>query len=154
MVLAVSMIALLSCIAVWLIVESKSNMQTTKAYERTESTSRLAETACWVDVQTLDTETPPLPGNATLTVVTESWKAPAKTGNLGSGWNYSRDIRSAQDFYNTIPPEGWMLNEPSRYYTRYYVSHGTGSMPLSGSLGGTRGSARSKLVNFDEKIAR
>ena len=58
MVLAVSMIALLSTIAVWMILESKSNLQTTKAYERTEATSYLAQSACWFDVQTLDTETP------------------------------------------------------------------------------------------------
>ena len=155
MVLAVSMIALLSTIAVWMILESKSNLQTTKAYERAEATSYLAQSALWFDVRTLDAETPPLPDNATLTTVSESTSAPpGRIGttpvDLGSGRTFSREIKSANDFYNTLPPEGWMLNEPARYYTRYYLGYGMGRIEISSA----RGSARSKMWNFVEKIAR
>jgi hypothetical protein len=157
MVLAVSMIALLSTIAVWMIMESRSNLQTTKAYERTEATSYLAQSACWFDVRVLDTKTPSLPSSANLTAVDEQSQTsdpPGKIGtapvDLGSGKTFTREIKSANDFYNTIHPEGWMLNEPSRYYTKYYLGHGTGRMEISG----TRGSARSKMVNFVEKVAR
>jgi len=156
MVLAVSLIALLSTIAVWMILESRSNLQTTKAYERTEATSYLAQAACWFNVRTLDTVPISLPGNATLASVAESNSTgvpgvPYGTSySLGGGRSFTREIKSAQDFYNTLPPEGWMLNEPARYYTKYYFGHGTGRIQMSG----TRGSARSKMVNFVERIAR
>jgi hypothetical protein len=156
MVLAVSLIALLSTIAVWMILESKSNLQTTKAYERTEATSYLAQAACWFNVRTLDTVPISLPGNDTLVPVAEGTSTgvpgvPYGTPySLGTGRSITREIKSASDFYNTVPPEGWMLNEPARYYTKYYFGHGTGRIQLSG----TRGSARSKMINFVERIAR
>jgi hypothetical protein len=156
MVLAVSLIALLSTIAVWMILESKSNLQTTKAYERTEATSYLAQSACWFDVRTLDTVPIALPSSDELSDVAEGTSTgvpgvPYGTSySLGSGRSFTRRIKSADDFYNTLPPEGWMLNEPARYFSKYYFGHGTGLIQISG----TRGSARSKMVNFVEKVAR
>ena len=150
MVLAVSMIALLSCIAIWLIIESKSNMQTTKAYERTEATNRLAESACWLAVHALDVGTPALPTTGTnLQIITPS-ESYLTLQDLGGGMKLTPQVRSARDFYNTLPPAGWSLNEPSRYYTRYYLGHGAGVMEISGG----RGHARSTIVNFVEKVSR
>ena len=152
MVLAVSMIALLSCIAIWLIIESKSNMQTTKAYERTEATNRLAESACWLAVHALDVETPALPTTdlQNLTPNMTPNKPYLTLHDLGGGMKLTPQVRSARDFYNTLPPAGWSLNEPSRYYTRYYLGHGAGVMEISGG----RGHARSTIVNFVEKVSR
>jgi hypothetical protein len=158
MVLAVSMIALLSTIAVWMILESKSNLQTTKAYERTEATSYLAQSACWFDVRTLDTETPPIKYlGSQLTTVTETTSAPAgKIGtspvDLGSGRTFTREIKSTNEFWGSVSATGGSCAGYNmlEYNPRYYLGHGTGRMEISA----TRGSARSKMVNFIEKCVR
>jgi coproporphyrinogen III oxidase len=150
MVLAVSMIALLSCIAIWLIIESKSNMQSTKAYERTEATNRLAESGCWLAVHALDVQTPALPTTGTnIQDITPS-ESYLTLKDLGGGMRLTPQVWSGRDFYNTLPPAGWTLNEPSRYYTRYYLGRGAGVMEISGG----RGHARSIIVNFVEKVSR
>jgi hypothetical protein len=154
MVLAVSFIALLSTLAIWLILESKSNVQTTKAYERTEATNRLAESACWLAVHYMDGFAPALPttgGNATLSDVTPSGVGYLQANqDLGGGRLLTPKIWTGRDFYNTVPPEGWSLNEPARYYTKFYIGRGLGVMPISSA----RGSARSRVLNFVTKIAR
>jgi hypothetical protein len=154
MVLAVSMIALLSCIAIWLIIESKSNLQTTKAYERTESVYRLAESGCWLAVHALDKQNPALPTTGTnlqdLTPTVLPTEPYLTLTDLGGGMKVTPQIWAGRDFYNTLPPEGWSLNEPSRYYTRYYLGRGVGVQELSAG----RGNARTNVVNFIKKVAK
>jgi hypothetical protein len=153
MVLAVGLIALLTSVALWLILESKSNMQITRAYERTERTLRLAEGAAWLNVRCLDTQTPTIPSSGTeLQDVTPSDSYLAQNQELGSGSGrkLSPRIFSRSDFYNTLPPEGWSLNEPSRYFTRFYEGRGVGEVPMTGA----QGNALSRVYNFIQKVAR
>jgi hypothetical protein len=153
MILAISCIALLSMLAIWMILQSKSNIQTTKSYERTEATTRLAEAALWRVVHLLDIDTPALPTSRILNdmnstaVTTPSYMQKTSLTEDGS---FTPKIRSGRDFYNTLPLEGWMLNEPNRYFTKYYEGDGQAEKPLSGA----RGSARSHLRNFVEKVSR
>jgi hypothetical protein len=136
-----------------LILESKSNMQITRAYERTEGTLRLAEGAAWLNVRCLDTQTPALPTSGTeLQDVTPSEGYLAQNQELGSGSGrkLSPRILSCRDCFNTLPPEGWSLNEPSRYYTRFYEGRGVGEVPMTGS----QGNAQSRVYNFVQKVAR
>jgi len=151
MVLAVSMIALLSCIAIWLIIESKSNMQTTKAYERTEATNRLAESACWLAVHALDVETPALPTTdlQNLTPNMTPNKPYLTLHDLGGGMKLTPQIWSGRDFWSTATV-GWSMNQPSPYCTYHYLGRGAGDMEISSG----RGSARSTIVNFVEKVSR
>jgi hypothetical protein len=153
MVLAVSFIALLSCLAIWLIVESKSNLQTTKAYERTEGTNRLAESGCWLAVHAMDgNNTPLLPTTAgsNCTDITPALPYLQANQDLGGGQELTPTICSCRECYSPVPPAGYQLNQPNNYFTKYFIGQGAGVMPISGS----RGSARSKIINFVEAVAK
>jgi len=150
MVLAVSFVALLSTMAVWMILQSKSSMQMTKAFERTEATMQLAQGALWRVVRYLDTVTPVLPTTRALQPMTTSASYLAANQAVGDDGYMTPVVRSGRDFYNTLPPEGWMLNEPARYFTKFYEGYGLGEKRLTGA----RGSARARLYNFVEKVAR
>lgn len=152
MVLALMLITLLACFGMWLLLETRSGFRVTSSFERIEENSRLAEAACWLSVRALDSLAINLPPETTLKEVTptsESYLAPDQP--LGKG-QLTPGIRSARNFYNSIPPAGWMLNWQggSAYHRCYYLDRGEGvtRMPQS------KGDSKSVLFNFAEKVKR
>jgi hypothetical protein len=152
MVLALSMIGLLTLFGVWMLVEGQTSFRVTASMERRESAFNLAEAALQLDYRCL-IESAPSPSYAALVgppyllpLTGLSYMLPGQ--QLGKGtitptiWYIS---------YSTIPPPGWMVNwqGSSSFYTLYYQPKGEGTIPLPSNKGNatTTVSALTSRVN-------
>lgn len=154
MVLALMLITLLACFGMWLLLETRSGFRVTSSFERIEENSRLAEAACWLSVRALDSLAINLPAETKLDSVTPTGEAYIRWSDQSFGTRHkiTPDIYSARNFYNSIPPAGWMLNWQggSAYHRCYYLDRGEGVTPMPQS----KGDSKSVLFNFAEKVKR
>jgi hypothetical protein len=162
LVLAITLITLVASLGIWLMVEGESGMRITRAYQRIEETTHLAEGACWLSIRALDAMNLPLPTQAGLQELDaaqylplpnesdDTWLDPNQP--MGSGRNLSPQILSSRGYYNTTPPPGWMLNwqGSSGFHRRFYLTRGEGEIVMTQS----RGNARTVLFNLAEKVMR
>ena len=134
LVLAVSMIGLLSLFGVWMLVESQTAFRVTASMERREAAFNLAEAALQLDYRYL-LDNPPSPTYAQLVTaaspppVALSGAAYGAPDPLGRG----RITPTLQYLsYSTTAPPGWMLNwqGSASFFTTYYKSMGQGVIRL------------------------
>ncbi len=151
MVLALLLVTLLACFGMWLLLETHSGFRITSAYQRIEETFHLAEGACWKSIKLIDNSTIELPTTTPISDVTPSTLIP-ETLPDDPGKKITPGIKSARDFYNTVPPAGWMINWQggSGYHRDYYLSRGKSEIQMPKS----KGNSSSVLYNFAEKVAR
>jgi hypothetical protein len=152
LVLALMVITLLACMGIWLISQSGNALRITGAYQRIEEALHLAESACWLSIRAIDTQSISLPAASLMTDVTPNDSFLGANQSFGRG-QITPQIQSSRDFYNTTPPPGWMMNWQGAYgfYKSYYLVSGTAEIRMTKSKGGN---ARSVLHNLVEKATR
>jgi len=162
LVLAISMIALLASMGVWLMIESHSGTRITRAFERMEETFHLAEGGCWLSVHALDTLNMGTSDCATvssnLPAAPPSYLNPRQQvtdPNDSQKYGYvTPEIFAARDMYSLTLPPGWGMNSEDgtggKFFRAFYLVIGTGEVPMPQS----KGRARSVLYNLSEKVTR
>lgn len=172
LVLAILLISLLASFGVWMIVESTSELKTSKSYERFEETVHLAEGATWLAVHTFDVVIPELPNNATSLVnmtpslnATQTYLRASQPvgGNQTTGGNQTAGVNattitpqifSNQLFYNnaSAATRGYAMNSPGGTppYWRFYLCRGQGDIRLPAG----KGSARSVVYGLASRLQR
>jgi hypothetical protein len=153
MVLAVSMIGLLSGMGVWLLVQSRSSVRITSSIERRESAFQLAEGGLEIALRCL-LVTAPSPSYNNLTTST-----PTEISSGLPTWVSEADLTTgtatpAIDYVATssLPPSGWMLNAQggSSFYSMYYLANGTGAIAISSA----QGNSASNVSEFACRVSR
>jgi Tfp pilus assembly protein PilX len=153
MVLAITLIGLLSSLGMYLIVESGTSFRITKAMERSEQAFNMAEAALQLGLRCIR-NSPPSPSftqlQSTTTVeIPVGYPSFMKSQSFGGG-----TITPYVDYvgYRTTPPPGWMLNWQgySSFYGLYFQSRGQSQISLPGS----QGSSQSRIVSFALKVTR
>lgn len=153
LVLAVSLVGLLSSLGVYLIWESGTAFRMTKAMARYESAFNLAEAALQLGLRCVR-RSAPSPGfqqinSATVQTIQDGIPDYISSQSLGQG-----TITPRIDYlgYSTTPPPGWMLNWQgySSFHGVYYRPVGQGIIPLPS----TRGNAQSTVAAITLKVAR
>lgn len=153
MVLAISAVALLSLLGVWLVVQSGSTHRVTKSVERREGTFNLAEGALQLSWYCLETEsnekilknlnkrqdvTPPVS-------VVPYMQADQKVDNQTKA---SRTLTPRLTFLDAQSVPGWDM---SKFRGYYYLAQGQGEEDLPYQKGGP---AQSEVVMFVQKIGQ
>ena len=150
MVLALSLIGLLSSLGLYLIMGSMTSYRTTSAMQRSESAFNLAEAATQLGLRCLFKSSP----SPSFLELNSSTILPVQTGldymapqsNLGGG-----TIIPNVDYigYKITPPPGWMLNWQgnSSFYSLYLRSRGQASITLPASKGATQSTVTALVLN-------
>jgi len=159
MVLAISMIGLLSLFGVWMLMESQTSFRVTASMERREMTFNLAEGALQLDYRCL-TDNVPSPsynqlnpaGDNETKIERESDVTPglsylAEEQTLGKGTTTPK-IRYIS--YSPNAPPGWMLNwqGSSSFHSMYYRAKGKGRIALE------KGAAQTNLSALMLRVTR
>jgi len=137
MVLALSMVALLSILAIWLMLGSGKALRITTAATRYECGFNLAEGALQLSSHYLEGASPvPYHANimdSTLPIPIEDDDA-LPDEPMGKGFMIPR-IHYVD--HNSNPPPGWMANPQGyyRFFSMYYQPRGKGRIPLSSAKG-------------------
>jgi hypothetical protein len=164
MLLAVSMIGLLSVMGIWLLLESRNSIRITSSLERRESVFHYAEGGLRIGMRCLIDSTPS-PSYLNITNTSNnslpslidpaasgmpSYMTVPSTPNQGKAY-----MTSALQYagYSSLPAPGWMLNAQgsTAYHSLYYKALGTGEVPLPSSAGGE---AKSQVSQFVVKVSR
>ncbi len=154
MVLAVSLIGLLTSLGVYLLLESNTGFRITKALGRHETALNLAEGGMNLGLRCIaisspavtyqELENPDAP--APITTGLPAFMAPQIVGN--------DTVVPLLDYvgYTNTPPAGWMINwqGSSAYYSVFYRAQGQGTIPLTTA----RGSATSTVSALSQKVMR
>lgn len=151
MVLAISAVALLSLLGVWLVVQSGSTHRMIKSVERRESTFNLAEGALQLSWYCLRT----VPNDRILTDLSKK-KDVTPTGfpYMQANQKVDNQTKTTQTLkprllfldHNRVP--GWDMNTFKGYY---YLAQGHGEEQLPALKGG---SARSDVMMFVQKVSQ
>jgi len=153
MVLAISLVGLLSSLGVYLIWESGTAFRMTKAMNRYESAFNLAEAALQLGLRCIR-RSAPSPNfqqlnSGTVQTISEGVPSYIAAQSMGQG-----TITPRIDYlgYRTTPPPGWMLNWQgySSFHGLYYRPVGQGSVPLPSG----KGNAQSTVGAVTLKVAR
>lgn len=144
MVLAITLVGLLSSLGIYLILQSGAALRMTKAMVRHETAINLAEAGLQLGLRCIRSA-PPSPSYEQLTTSNSTTIRPITEGipsylarqNFGAG-----SISPRIDYigYRTTPPAGWMLNWQgySSFHAVYYRSMGDARIPLPAELGDTQ----------------
>jgi|WetSurMetagenome_2_1015567.scaffolds.fasta_scaffold05061_7 hypothetical protein len=143
MVLAITLVGLLSSLGVYLILQSSAALRMTKAMGRHEVAVNMAEAGLQLGLRCIRSS-PPSPSYEQLTTSNSTTIKPITEGiptyigkqNFGAG---SIDPRIDYIGYRTTPPAGWMLNWQgySSFHGVYYRSVGEARIPLPAIQGDT-----------------
>jgi Tfp pilus assembly protein PilX len=164
MLLAVSMIGLLSVIGIWMLLQSRNSVRVTSSLERRESVFQLAEGGLRIGLRCL-VDSNPSPSYSNISSTTDTVGNavinPATSGmptymtvptapNMGRAYMTSAMVYAG---YSSLPAPGWMLNAQgsTAYHSIYYKALGTGEVPLPTSAGGE---ARSQVSEYVVKVSR
>lgn len=153
MVLAISVVALLSLLGVWLVVQSGSTHHVTKSVERRESTFNLAEGALQLSWYCLQK----VPNDRILKSLTKKQDVTPPAGvipYMQADQKVDNQTKAAQTLtprlifldHNRVP--GWDMNTFKGYY---YLAQGLGEEHLPPIRGG---SARSDVMMFVQKVSQ
>jgi hypothetical protein len=156
MVLAITLVGLLSSLGIYLILQSGAALRMTKAMARHETAMNLAEAGLQLGLRCVRSS-PPSPTYEQLTTSNSNTIKPITEGipsylakqNFGAG---SIDPRIDYIGYRTTPPAGWMLNWQgySSFHAVYYRSVGDARIPLPT----TQGDTHSVLSNLALRVNR
>jgi hypothetical protein len=160
MVLAITLVGLLSSFGVYLILQSGAALRMTKAMVRHEGAVNLAEAGLQLGLRCIRTS-PPSPtftelasaNSGTLKAITEG--LPSYLGKHNYPKSDSKStIESRIDYigYKTTPPAGWMVNWQgySSFHGVYFRPVGDARIPLPSS----QGEANSILSNLTLRVSR
>ena len=160
LVLAVSMIALLSMFGVWMLVESQTAFRITASMERRQAAFNLSEAALQLDYRCLfdNSLSPSYAKLASTTppvdILYSELPPPclaymASGQSLGRG-NFTPTIQYVS--YSTTPPPGWMMNwqGSSSFHSLYFRAMGKGTIPLPSD----KGNATTEVSNLILKVSR
>jgi hypothetical protein len=157
MVLAISLVALLSLLAIWLMLGTGSAFRITSAATRYEAAFNLAEGALQLSLRCLRVFSPvPSYSNivtdATLPIQDERLPQYARGDGqepMGKGAMVPRILYID---HNTNPPPGWMANPQGyyRFFSMYYQPRGKGEIQLSTA----KGSANTAVAAIAVKVSR
>jgi len=154
LVLAVSMIALLSMFGVWMLVESQTAFRVTTSMERRQTAFNLAEAALQLDYRCLlDNSISPTYANLTsstpVDITPSGLTYMASEQSLGRG-TITPTIQYVS--YTTTPPPGWMMNwqGSSSFHGLYFRAKGKGTIPLPSA----KGNAEIELSSLILKVTR
>lgn len=162
MLLAVSMIGLLSVIGIWLLLQSRNSVRVTSSLERRESVFNLAEGGlrialrCLVDCTPSPTYSNLSTNSSTGTVIEYSSSGMPSYMQVPTSPNVSKAYMSSGILYmgySPVPAPGWMLNAQgsTAYHSIYYKALGTGKINLPTASGGA---SQSQISNFVVKVSR
>lgn len=138
MVLALTLIGLLSSMGLYLIMESGTSYRITKSMVRSECVFNLADGAVQLGLRCITTSAPSPTyqqlSNAVIQPITAGLPSYMVNQNLGQG-SFSPTLNYVG--YTTTPPPGWMMNWQgySSFYSLYYNSRGQATIPLPNSQG-------------------
>ena len=116
MVLAIGMVAMLSLLGIWMVMQSESSFHTTSALERRESVFNLSEAASQLAYRCL-LDAPPSPSYNQLMGITpvqreHTTDLPSYISSPSQPTNKGKiKPRIFYVAYSTTPPPGWMLNK-------------------------------------------
>lgn len=158
MLLAVSMIGLLSMVGIWLLLQGRNSVRVTASLERRVTAFTIAEGGMGIAIRCLFDSTPS-PSYSNLSgasgVIPYSSGLPTymqdpSSPNVGKAYMSSGILYVG---YSPLPAPGWMLNSQgsSAYHSIYYKALGTGRIPLPAASGG---SAQSQVSEFVVKVSR
>jgi hypothetical protein len=160
MLLAVSMIGLLSVIGIWLLLQSRNSVKVTSSLERRTYVFNLAQGGLGIAMRCL-TDCTPSPSytnlnNSSPSMMTytssgmPSYMQPPTGPNVGKFYMSSGIMYMG---YSPLPAPGWMLNAQgsSAYHSLYYKALGTGQIPLPAATGAW---SQSQLSEFIVKVSR
>ncbi len=154
MVLAVSMIALLSLFGVWMLVESQTTFRVTTAMERRQSAFNLAEAALQLNYRCLyDNSLSPSYANLTDNTPVEVTPSGLTYMNPEQGLGEGYMTPTLQYLtYRTTPPSGWMINwqGASSFHSLYFRAMGKGTIPLPSG----KANARNILSALLQRVTR
>lgn len=154
MVLAISMIGLLSLFGIWMLVESQTAFRVTTSMERRQSAFNLAEAALQLGYRCLiDNSLSPSYANLISSAPVD--KTPTGLAYMASGQSLGRGSMTPTIHYvsyTTTPPPGWMMNwqGSSSFYGLYYRAMGDGAIALPSG----KGNARSVLSALVLRVTR
>lgn len=157
MVLAISLVGLVSSLALYLMMGSNNAYKTSKTIARHESALNLAEAALQLSLRCIR-RSAPSPNYTQLTSVGSSSTVSAITSGLPSYITSQTagigTLTPAVDYVGvqTVPPAGWMLNWQgySSFYGVYYRPRGSGVVALPSS----QGNATATVSVLAEKVTR
>lgn len=156
MVLAISLIGLITSLALYLMVGSTNTYKTEKTMARHESALNLAEGALQLSLRCVR-RSAPSPSYTQLTAGASSimditsglpkYMSAQQSAGIGT-------ITPSLGYVgvSTVPPAGWMMNWQgySSFYGIYYRSRGAGAIALPAS----KGNAKADVSVLAEKITR
>jgi hypothetical protein len=154
MILAITLIGLLSSLGLYLILESGSSYRATKSMVRTESVFNIAEGGVQLGLRCIGNHAP----SPSYTELVSSDILPVRKGlpafmveqAIGGG-----TLLPTIDYvgYKTTPPPGWMINWQgySSFHSLFFRSRTQASIPLPASQGGN---AVSRISSFALKVTR
>lgn len=159
MVVAITLIGLLSSLGLYLILESGTSSRISKSMIRSEEAFNLADGGSQLGIYCIS-KSPPSPSFGQLqstsiqTIPTTQLYKYMQAATLGSGGStgtYTPTI----DYVGrkSTPPPGWMLNWQgySNFYSLTYRARGQGSIPLPASQGGA---AQSRVSSVALRVMR
>jgi hypothetical protein len=162
MLLAVSMIGLLSVVGIWMLLQGRNSVRVTSSLERRESVFHLAEGGLRIALRCL-VDCTPSPSYSNLSLPSPQDKILAyndsgmpsymqvpTSANVGRAYMTSGIMYVG---YSPVPAPGWMLNSQgsTAYHSIYYNALGTGRIPLPAASGG---SSQSQVSEFIVKVSR
>lgn len=153
MVLAITLMGLLSSLGIYLVVGSGTSYRISKAMQRSEIAFNMADAAVQLSLRAIR-NSPPSPSfgqlNSTdMQPITDGLPSYVSQQNLGGG-----AVTPNIDYvgYKTSPPAGWMINWQgySSFHSMYLRARGTASIPLPTS----QGNAQSAVSALSLKVTR
>jgi hypothetical protein len=159
MVLAITLVGLLSSLGIYLILQSSAALRMTKAMVRHEGAVNMAEAGLQLGLRCIRTS-PPSPAfdelassnSGTIKSIVEG--LPTYLGKQNYPIGSLSTIESRIDYigYRTTPPAGWMLNWQgySSFHGIYFRPVGNARIPISSS----QGDANSILSTLTLRVSR
>jgi hypothetical protein len=157
MVLALSMIALLSMFGVWMLVESQTSFRVTTSMERRQLAFNLAEGALQLGYRCL-LDNPVAPSYSQLLTTVPVDITPTGLSYMAAGQNLGVNAKGTLTptisllTYSPLPPPGNMINwqGSSSFHSLYFRVRGAGTIPLPSN----KGNARTALSTLTAKLVR
>ena len=153
MVLAITLIGLLSSMGLYLIMESSTSYRITKSMVRSESAFNLADGGAQLGLRCIRSS-PPTPGYQQLTSSTTQPMQDRLPGFMVvqnvSGGSVTPTVEHVG--YKRTPPPGWMINWQgySAFHSVFYRSRGQAAIPLPAA----QGNAQSRVSILVLKVTR
>ena len=159
MVLAISLIGLLSSLGLYLIMESGTAYRTTKSMVRSETAFNLADGGVQLGLHCISTSAPSPSyaelSNPVIQSIQKGLPSYMTAQSVGDSPGEKKPtVTPSIDYvgYKTTPPAGWMVNWQgnSSFYSLYYRSRGQAAVPISES----QASALSRVGALVLKVTR